>query len=453
MPIVTADYAIVTAPMKIMHSVNNAPVGETTRLCDEMSNHKYFREAGIPYCRNHDAAHSPAYDGEFVVDVHRIFRNFDADVNDPASYYFTPTDKYVAAVDSVGAKTFYRLGASIEHKTKNGTYPPKDFKKWAQICEHIIRHYTEGWADGFHYDMEYWEIWNEAHAISGENNPCCWQGSMELFIEFFITVFSYLKETFPSLKIGGPALCSCYDDKLNHDLFDAMQARGLMLDFYSFHGYNSNPACFIEDGKHAYELLCEYGWENHTELILNEWNYNRGWYGDDYVYSMHAILDKKALKNSSYIAGTMAAGQVSHIDHMMYYDARPTGFNGMFAGTFLTPLKGYYPFAMYGQMYRMGQQVCSKSDDATIFAVAAKGEHEGGIMITYFDDDDDAPSKEVAVNLDNLPAEGLKAIEYYVVDEFNDMKLFRTDKTTAQSLTTYLKFDLYTTCYLKIRLA
>ena len=40
--------------------------------------------------------------------------------------------------------------------------PPKDFRKWAQICEHIIRHYNEGWADGHKWDIRYWEIWNEA---------------------------------------------------------------------------------------------------------------------------------------------------------------------------------------------------------------------------------------------------------------------------------------------------
>ena len=41
------------------------------------------------------------------------------------------------------------------------TFPPKDPEKWARICEHIIRHYTEGWADGYHYNIRYWEIWNE----------------------------------------------------------------------------------------------------------------------------------------------------------------------------------------------------------------------------------------------------------------------------------------------------
>ncbi len=45
-----------------------------------------------------------------------------------------------------GTKTFFRLGQTIEHQIKkHGTIPPRDFKKWAVICEHIIRHYTEGW--------------------------------------------------------------------------------------------------------------------------------------------------------------------------------------------------------------------------------------------------------------------------------------------------------------------
>jgi hypothetical protein len=58
------------------------------------------------------------------------------------------------------------LGASIEHGEKKGTYPPQDYAKWARICEHIILHYTKGWANGFHYDITYWEIWNEPDAVT-----------------------------------------------------------------------------------------------------------------------------------------------------------------------------------------------------------------------------------------------------------------------------------------------
>ena len=26
--------------------------------------------------------------------------------------------------------------------------PPKDYAKWARICEHVVRHYNEGWGWG-----------------------------------------------------------------------------------------------------------------------------------------------------------------------------------------------------------------------------------------------------------------------------------------------------------------
>ena len=59
---------------------------------------------------------------------------------------------------------------------------PKDFKKWAVICEHIIRHYTEGWADGFFYDMPYWEIWNEPDLDSDSAAALCVSRSLSQMI-------------------------------------------------------------------------------------------------------------------------------------------------------------------------------------------------------------------------------------------------------------------------------
>ncbi|MBO4429514.1 MAG: hypothetical protein J5832_06125 [Clostridia bacterium] len=433
--------------MKIMHAVNNVPAGDAVRSADSISNYKYFREAGIPFCRNHDAAGFYGYCGEFIVDVHRIFRNFDADENDPASYDFEYTDKYVAAADSVGSEVFYRLGAMIEHFKKVGTYPPKDFSKWARICEHIILHYNEGWADGFHYGLGYWEIWNEPECRNADGSTPCWQGTMEQFYEFFAVVFKHLKGRFPHLKIGGPAFCSCMRDKLNHEFFDMLKKEGIVLDFFSFHGYYANPSTYIRDGEHAYELLSEYGVEGKTELILNEWNFVRGWTGEKYVHSVYAI---KGLKGSSYIAGTMASGQASKLDMMMYYDARPCTWSGMFDTTFLTPLKGYYPFKMYGEMYRMGTQIKTASDDECVYAVGAVGDDAAAAMITYFDDNDDAEKvRTVDIEISGL-CDGEKKIEYYVLDEENDMALFRTDVTSAERIKTTLEIGLYSTLFIRV---
>ena len=162
-----------------MHGLNHGPL---------TGNLKYdarhlFREAGIPYTRLHDVEY-PYGSGEYV-DIPCIFKNFDADVEDPASYNFDLTDDYMEAITETGCKPLYRLGVSIEHPAKKRyIYPPRNYLKWAKICEHVIRHYNEGWADGFHMDIGYWEIWTEPNHCKKEN-PLMWGGDMPEFARFY----------------------------------------------------------------------------------------------------------------------------------------------------------------------------------------------------------------------------------------------------------------------------
>ena len=79
--------------MKPMHAVNNGPVGGGVR--GKTGNFLAYQKAKIPYARLHDSAFYNGYGGEWSVDVHRIFCDFNADVNDPNSYDFGPTDKYL----------------------------------------------------------------------------------------------------------------------------------------------------------------------------------------------------------------------------------------------------------------------------------------------------------------------------------------------------------------------
>ena len=179
---IVVDFSKETGIVKPMHAVNNGPVykfAEDQRI----TNIEPYMKAGIPYARNHDAAFYASYGGEHIVDVNFIFRDFDKDPYDPDSYDFELTDEYVKVTEYAGTRTFFRFGSKIEHWSKKyNTLPPKDFKKWAVICEHIIRHYTEGWANGFHYDMQYWEIWNEADLDADDSkHKRCWGGTAKEF--------------------------------------------------------------------------------------------------------------------------------------------------------------------------------------------------------------------------------------------------------------------------------
>ena len=150
------NFENVIGNIKPMHGVCCAPYTQFGGK-DQPIIQKFFKEGNIPYCRLHDCCGT--YGGTYFVDISNVFPNFDADENDPASYDFYYTDEYIRAIQVSGAEAYYRLGETIEWGSKKYTSnPPKDYEKWARICEHIVMHYNEGWADGYHYNLKYWEI-------------------------------------------------------------------------------------------------------------------------------------------------------------------------------------------------------------------------------------------------------------------------------------------------------
>lgn len=439
MKTINVDFAAQMGKIKPVNAVNNGPEGISER---GTTNFADYAALEIPYARNHDASFYSAYGGEHTVDVHRIFKNFDADEKDPASYVFEPTDMYTKNTFAAGTKVFYRLGASIEHGYKYGTYPPKDYAKWARICEYIIRHYTEGWADGFHYDIEYWEIWNEPDCRNADGSNPCWQGTDEEFIEFYAAVATHLKKCFPHLKIGGPAFTKPNHEKLQLAFLKAVKERSLPLDFYSFHRYLKKPEEIYRAVRLAKESCIIFDLKV-PELILNEWNYIRGWLTDEWKYSLRM---EKSLKGASVIAGAMCVAQDSDLEMLMYYDARPCGMCGIFDTDTKAPIKGYYSFYQFKELRRLGTAVAIDVQKEQIYACAATDGKDGAIFLTHYDDVDEATTEEVCLRVKGLQAPKGVRVEYYLVDEDKDNKLVREEKFMSNEFSIYLPmklFDIY----------
>lgn len=392
---IKANFDDIVGKIKPMHAVNNGP-SKKTITTQVRSNFETYKAAGIPYARNHDAAFCSAYGGEHTVDVHMVFPNFDADVNDPASYDFIPTDDYCENIIAAGTKVFYRLGSKIEHNRKKyGTLMPTDFQKWAEICEHIIRHYTEGWADGFHYDIEYWEIWNEPDLdLDDAENKRTWSGTAEQFRDFYEVAAKHLKKCFPNLKIGGPAIA--HREEWADKFLCEMQKRNVPIDFFSWHVYAHDPAWIFNRMQHWRALMDKYGYTE-AESICNEWNYIKDW-TDKFIYSIETI---GGMKGAAFTAATMLGGQQRALDMLMYYDARVAcTFNGMFDFYTLRPRKGYYPFPMFNHLYTLGQSVATEAVGEGLHAVAAKNEAgEQAVMFAHYTDDD-AEIGEKVISLD-----------------------------------------------------
>ena len=412
-------------PIRPMHAGNNGPI--PVRSEQQRGNADTYRAAGIPYARTHDASLCAAYGGEHTIDISAVFPDFSRDPDDPDAYDFVVTDHYLEQILAAGTQVFYRLGSKIEHGVKKyGTLPPADNDKWARVCEHIIRHCNEGWANGHHYGITYWEIWNEPDLDTDDSpNKRCWGGTAAAFYELFITAARHLKTCFPDLKIGGPALANKTGAWL--DGFLAALTRDetpVPLDFFSWHIYAMQPEALVSRARTVREKLDRAGY-THTESICNEWNYIEGWTGR-FIASIEAII---GLRGAAFSAACMLACQNAGLDMLMYYDARPSAFNGLWDFYTYRPLKGYYPFKMFSVLYHLGRQAFTHNDDDEIYAVSAAGKDGVATLIAYFPQESRADEKTVSIAAQGL---GERTLACYLLDETHDMDAvpFRADRLT-----------------------
>ena len=411
---------------KILNATGGGPWYKRYSSDQLRSNFKDYQAARIPYSRNHDLG----LQEHFSHDVSQIFRNFDADENDPASYDFKITDESILATLDAGTKTFFRLGESIDHGiVVHRSIPPKDFHKWARICEHIIAHYTEGWADGYELDMPYWEIWNEP-----DLGKCTWTGTKEAFFDLYEIAAKHLKNRFPHLKIGGPAVTGGGDEWAKEFLFE-MKRRDVPIDFFSWHAYRKTPDNIMRKAAYIKSILIESGYTE-TESILNEWNYVRDW-SANFQYSINAI---HSAKGASFIMGMICESQASSIDMLMYYDTRRSAFNGIFDFYSYKPLKGYWALAWYGQNYYDLENYIPQTKKEKDLYTLCGTDKDGKItcIVTHYSENDRTKPKRVKLDFGRAAK-----FEAWLVDEDNDAKKIRVTKN--------LEFDMKVHSYILLK--
>ena len=404
--IVALDPATEVGPIKMMNAANNGPYK------DNLEAYKALR---VPYARTHDTPHRW---NSHTVDINQLFPNWDDDVNKPESYDFTLTDSLLAVMMRAGTKPFFRLGQSIEHDPKKyGIYPPKDFKKWAQICEHVIRHYNEGWAEGHQWNIEYWEIWNEPDLDAPDDrwktDPRCWGGTQEQFYELYEITAKHLKKCFPYVKIGGPAFAN--PRKYGPPFLDHVKATGTPLDFFSWHMYHRRPHRVEEDVYKVREILDEKGFKD-VESILNEWNYVKRWEEPNH-YSTRVRL---SIKGAAYVAAIMTTCQDAPLDMLMYYDLRPNvSYNGAFSAYHYDLLPAYWALYYWAELADYGKQVKSECAESDIYTTLAKSE-DGKLRLILTRYNEDQPEQELKDVTVNVP-KGYKVASVRLTDSEVDM--------------------------------
>ncbi len=399
---IKVDFETVKGKIKAMHGIGQPPM---TGLNNSMFH--YLTRAGIPYSRLHDVGGWMG--GGLYVDIPNLFRDFDADENDPASYDFAFTDKIISGLVEAGCEPYFRLGVTIENEHMVKSYrifPPKDFEKWARICEHVIRHYNEGWADGFRHGITYWEIWNEPDDCYKEKTSAMWKGTPEEYYRLYSVTAKHLKACFgDSIKVGGYGHCGVYEYAADKDLcglpyedkyiydftisflhgfLKYQKETGAPIDFFSWHVYDNchestrEDFCVIkEHADYVRRILDRYGYTN-AEHHLNEWNL--------YTYVRHRDDTMAAAKT----LGFMLMMQDTSTDIMCFYDGGMgySPYKALISAEDGYPYRQYYSFMMYNALYTLKNEVSATSSDSHVFVAAAKDGKKGEIVIANATEED-----------------------------------------------------------------
>ncbi len=344
-----------------------------------------YKDLRINQVRTHDAMGPSEIDSKFVIDNGElawlipdkaqragvveagndsiIFPNWSADAEKPKSYNFLPTDKMIAAIRASGAEVYYRIGRSWGTNVN----PPEDFDKFASVVKHIAMHYNQGWANGYHDNIRYWDFWNEPDGLF-------WSGTPQQFYSLYEKTARALKSVEPTLKVGGDGKAFPSDDGGYREGFiDYCASHKVPLDFYSWHTYangSADPYDAVRLAREIRGILDTHGFPR-AESILSEWNLSA-----DFTEAENAEL--QGAHNAAYIGSVLSYLQDTSIAHAHFYrgDAAWMGLFGLDGKYFKTA----YTFKAMGKMLDTPQRLPVEGTDTFGFAALAGRSADGNTV-------------------------------------------------------------------------
>ena len=433
---INIDFGKINGKIKAMHGIGQPPLrGVST------ANFHYLKEAGIPYSRLHDVG--GRFGGGIWVDIQNIFRDFNADETKEESYDFVFTDILLGGLMENGCEPYFRLGESIEVFSDIRAYriyPPKDFAKWARICEHIIRHYNEGWANGFHYGIKYWEIWNEPDNGPTPETNHLWLGTKEQYYEMYTITAKHLKACFgDSIKVGGygssglglalatpekyglscPPVIKDNDTYMSErgayfiEFFEGfleyISKNGAPFDFFPWHAYGLKTRHIGYCVEYIDNMFEKYGFSN-TENHLNEWSVSPTERSRGTAYAAaRCAATMLNMQNKSTNILCIYDGQISLSQYGALFCPYPE----------VKPFPLYYSMKAFNDLYVLGNQAeTDLVENEDIFAQAAVDRDKKAFMISNIAETE----QKIETNLGS----DMKA---YLIDAEKELDLVEIDQS------------------------
>ena len=283
---ITVDASTVDGVIPAIHGVNNGPIVSTDPAWEPPCGNNYdadysqeFMDANIPQARTH---------GGGPLDVTKIWANWpDYDsvahpATDGASYNWTVSDAGVAAQIAAGAEPYIRIGPPANSEIAAGQGcdnsmptnimpPEEDWDNVAEMFKRIMMHYTAGWDNGFYYDINFLEVWNEFYVGN------YWSGTDTEAARFYEKIYNAVHSEFPDLNIGPSA------SRGMNDFWVYVAQNNVGMEFVAPHSYMTRPrslnSVVYEKNQENWEYLFgQVGMPTDTPLVFSEWNRGGGCY-------------------------------------------------------------------------------------------------------------------------------------------------------------------------------
>ncbi|WP_162183240.1 GH39 family glycosyl hydrolase [Candidatus Brocadia sinica] len=155
-----------------------------------------------------------------------------------------------------------------------GATPPTDYDAWAEHVKGIVGYYK------YKLGLDLWyEIWNEPDQGYLFSNTDFWFGSQEEYFTLYKYSVKGALEADPHVKIGGPG-ASIWDKGVIEEFIKYAATNNLPIDFITWHmyvGWNNfwgTKAEYREMASSIKQWLKQYGYDENTPLIIDEWNYD-----------------------------------------------------------------------------------------------------------------------------------------------------------------------------------
>ncbi len=440
---IEVDFSKPAGTIRHLNDVNGGPLCE--RGWVDLS--PEYKELGIKYVRLNDVA----WTFDDALNINYLFPRFEADPDQPDNYDFFQTDWYLKSIKSLGLEIIYGLSPTAEYPKLPPRHidPPKDFEKWAKICVNVIKHYNSGWANGYHYNIKYWEIWNEPDGRD------FWTGTPEQYYRLYEITAKAIKNYDPNVKVGGPVLASSVP--FLEGFLDYCKSHKVPLDFVPWHMYSTQPSAVYMKAAKIRELLNKYGFPN-AESVLDEWNYFPGNWGlmpfdakalvePRYVDSI--AQEVQGIPGAAFDASVLILLQDSTVNIANFYHGAIIVMWGLF-NEHGVPKKTYYTFKAFKSLLDTPERVTTGGADQSGLAAIAGLSHDKS-QATLLISNYGTACSHYNIRLNNFPWKEGASYEKYALDKSHDLDLVKTESLVGTSATLPEDVETPSVCLIRLK--